>query len=79
MTKQKLFQEIASEVKLLDSLEQKETFIFIVGALTSRLISLKKAAEIMEMTSDKFLEILDLMEIDFSYLSSEDIEIEKHW
>ncbi|MBS3026727.1 MAG: hypothetical protein HCA25_06420 [Dolichospermum sp. DET50] len=67
------FQEIASQVQLFQSIEQKETFIFVLGALTSRLISLHKAAEIMEMDTEVFLKILELMGIDFSYLTVEDI------
>lgn len=79
MNNQTTFKEIASEVQLFPNLEQKERFIFVVGALVSRLISLHKAAEIMEMETDIFLNILDLMEIDFSYLTVEDIAIEKSW
>lgn len=79
MNNQTTFKEIASEVQLFQNLEQKERFIFVVGALVSRLISLHKAAEIMEMETDIFLNILDLMGIDFSYLTIEDIAIEKNW
>ncbi|MDD1414607.1 hypothetical protein MEN41_08150 [Dolichospermum sp. ST_con] len=79
MNHQTTFQEIASQVQLFQSIEQKETFIFIIGALTSRLISLHKAAEIMEMDTEVFLKILELMGIDFSYLTVEDIALEKTW
>ncbi|WP_427161845.1 hypothetical protein ACQFX9_09855 [Aliinostoc sp. HNIBRCY26] len=44
MNPQTIFQEIASQVQLFQNIEQKETFIFVIGALTSRLISLHKAA-----------------------------------
>jgi predicted HTH domain antitoxin len=73
------FKEIASQVQLFQSIEQKERFIFVLGALTSRLISLHKAAEIMEMDTEIFLKILELMGIDFSYLTVDDIAIEKNW
>jgi predicted HTH domain antitoxin len=79
MNHQTTFQEIASQVQLFQSIEQKETFIFVLGALISRLISLHKAAEIMEMDTEVFLKILELMGIDFSYLTVEDIAIEKTW
>jgi predicted HTH domain antitoxin len=79
MNHQTIFQEIASQVQLFQNIEQKETFIFVIGALTSRLISLHKAAEIMEMEQEVFLKILELMNIDFSYLTVEDIAIEKTW
>ena len=49
MNHQTTFQEIASQLQLFQSIEQKERFIFVIGALTSRLISLYKASEIMEM------------------------------
>ncbi|MDJ0659807.1 MAG: hypothetical protein QNJ42_09990 [Crocosphaera sp.] len=73
------FQEIASEVQLFENIEQKERFVFVIGALASRLISLQKAAEIMEMDTEMLLKILELMRIDFSYLTTEDIAIEKNW
>lgn len=79
MNHQTTFQEIASQVQLFQSIEQKETFIFVIGALTSRLISLHKAAEIMEMDTEIFLKIIELMGIDFSYLTVEDIAREKNW
>jgi predicted HTH domain antitoxin len=76
------FQEIAAEIQLFelfDNIEQKEQFIFVVGALVSRIISLHKAAEVMEMDTEMFLKILELMGIDFSYLTTEDIDREKNW
>ncbi len=79
MNHQTTFKEIASQVQLFQSIEQKETFIFVLGALTSRLISLHKAAEIMEMDTEMFLKVLELMGINFSYLTVEDIAREKNW
>ncbi|MFQ4140174.1 hypothetical protein PGN35_028065 [Nodosilinea sp. PGN35] len=75
----KLAQTIASEVQLFQTLEQKENFLFLIGALLARVISLKKASEIMQLEPSEFLKILDLMGIDFSYLSEEDIDVEKSW
>ncbi|MBD2428758.1 hypothetical protein [Phormidium sp. FACHB-1136] len=72
-------QTIASEVQLFQTLDQKENFLFLIGALLARVISLKKASEIMQLEPSEFLKILDLMGIEFSYLSEEDIEIEKSW
>jgi len=66
-------------VQLFNDIEQKEKFIFVVGALASRLISLDKAAEIMEMEPEILLNILDMMGIDFSDLTPEDIAMEKNW
>jgi predicted HTH domain antitoxin len=79
MNNQNTFKEIASEVQLFENIEEKEKFIFVIGALVSRLISLHKAAEIMNMDTATLLKILELMGIDFSYLTTEDIELEKTW
>jgi predicted HTH domain antitoxin len=59
--------------------EQKENFIFLVGALLAKIISIQKAAEVMEIETEMFLQILDLMGIEFSYLSENDVAIEKNW
>jgi predicted HTH domain antitoxin len=76
---QELPQNIASEVQLFNTLEQKENFLFVLGALTARLISLKKASEILELDPEAFLQILDLMGLEFSYLTEDDITNEKTW
>jgi len=60
-------------------IEQKENFLFILGALTARLISLKKAAEILNLEPETFIKILELTGIEFSYLTEEDIAAEKTW
>jgi len=36
--------EIASEVQIFQAIEQKEDFLFVLGALFARVISLQKAA-----------------------------------
>ena len=74
-----LTQAIASEVQLFQSVEQKENFLFLLGALLARVISLKKAVEVMQLEPAEFLKILDLMEIEFSYLFEEDVALEKSW
>jgi predicted HTH domain antitoxin len=78
-TKLEVIQGIASEISLFQNLEDKETFLFILGALSARLISLKKAAEIMDLDTEVFLKLLEIMGVDFSYVSSEDVEIERNW
>jgi hypothetical protein len=57
----------------------KGKFLFVLGALMTRLISLRKGAEIMGIDAEELLQILDLLGIEFSYLSSEDIEQEQRW
>ena len=79
MTSKEVLRSVALEVPIFNNIEQKETFLFVLGALFSRVISLKKAAEIMEIEPDVFLELLDLMGLEFSYLTVQDIAIEKNW
>lgn len=74
-----LIHDIAAEVQLFNTLEQKENFLFILGALTARLISLKKAAETLNLEPETFIKILELMGIEFSYLTEENIATEKTW
>ncbi len=79
MVSREALQEIASNVQIFDDVEQKERFLFVVGALVSRVISLKKAAEIMELEVEILLQLLEITGIEFSYLSNEDIALEKSW
>ncbi|MHC5742737.1 MAG: hypothetical protein ACYTXT_12645 [Nostoc sp.] len=79
MTSKEELRSVASEIPLFNNIEEKETFLFVIGALFSRVISLKKAAEIMEMEPDVFVKLLDLMGLEFSYLTEQDIAIEKDW
>jgi predicted HTH domain antitoxin len=79
MTSKEELRSVASEITLFNDIEQKETFLFVIGALFSRVISLKKAADIMEIEPDVFLQLLDLMGLEFSYLTVQDIAIEKDW
>ena len=72
-------QTIASEVQLFQSVEQKENFLFLLGALLAKAISLQKAAEVMQLEPAELLNILDLMGIEFSYLGEEDVALEKNW
>jgi predicted HTH domain antitoxin len=74
-----LTKTIASELQFFQTVEQKENFIFLVGALLAKVISLQKAAEVMEIETEMFLQILDLMGIEFSYLSENDVALEKTW
>ena len=73
------FKDIAGALPIFVEPEQKEKFLFVLGALMTRLISLRKGAEIMGIDAEELLQILDLLGIEFSYLSSEDIEQEERW
>jgi predicted HTH domain antitoxin len=76
---QELLQNIATEIQFFSTLEQKENFLVVLGALTARLISLKKASEVLSLEPEAFLQILDLMGLEFSYLTEDDIAAEKTW
>jgi hypothetical protein len=79
MTNTELLKGIASEIQIFQDIEQKESFLFVLGALAARVISLKKAAEVMEVEPEVFVKLLDLIGFDFSYLSQEDVLIERSW
>ncbi|GAX37698.1 hypothetical protein [Nodularia sp. NIES-3585] len=79
MTSKEVLRNVASEIQLFNDIDQKETFLFVLGALFSRIISVRKAAEIMEIELDTFVELLDLMGLEFSYLTSGDVTIERNW
>ncbi|WP_166507358.1 hypothetical protein [Nostoc sp. 106C] len=51
----------------------------MLDALFPIVTSFKKAAEIMEIQPDIFLELLDLMGLEFSYLTVQDIALEENW
>ncbi|WP_036489774.1 hypothetical protein [Myxosarcina sp. GI1] len=79
MTTKETRQEIASNLQIFQKVEQKERFLFVVGALVSRVISLQKAAEMMELEVEVFLQLLELMGIEFYYLTDDDIALERSW
>jgi len=64
---------------LFSTMEEKEKFLVLVTALNLRIVSLTKAAEIMDMSQDRFLGLLDAMNIDYSLLDENDIDIERIW
>jgi predicted HTH domain antitoxin len=70
---------IVEAVPLFRNTEDKEKFLIVVSALKLRLVNLAKASEIMHMTKTGFLELLESLDIDYSYLSETDIEVEKTW
>lgn len=72
-------QDIAIALPIFVQAEQKRKVYVCLGALMTRLISLRKGAEIMEIDSDELLQILNLLGIEFSYLSGEDVKQEQAW
>jgi hypothetical protein len=79
MMNTEIFKGIASDIQIFQDIEQKESFLFVLGALAARVISLKKAAEVMELEPEIFVKLLDLIGVEFSYLSQEHVLIERNW
>jgi predicted HTH domain antitoxin len=71
--------DIASGLPFFKTLNEREKLLGVVGALTLRQVSLSKAAEIMGMGKEAFLELLDAMRVEFSYLEESDVETEVKW
>ena len=71
--------EIASELPFFKTVNEREKLLGVVGALVLRQVSLSKAAEIMGMGKEAFLELLDAMRVEFSYLEESDVETEGKW
>ena len=74
-----ILKPIVELVPLFRNIEDKEKYLIVVSALKLRLLSLARASEIMNMTKTGFLELLEALDIDYSYLSENDIEVEKSW
>lgn len=73
------YKKIAAEIQIFQDIEQKESFLFVLGAIAAKVISLKKAAEVMEVEPEVFLQLLELIGFEFSYLSQKDVLIERNW
>lgn len=70
---------ILEAVPLFRNIEEKEKFLIVVSALKLRLVSLARASEIMNMSKNGLLELLEALDVDYSYLAEKDIEMEKTW
>ncbi len=70
---------ILESFPLFKTMEEKEKFLVVVSALNLRLVSIAKASEIMNMSQNSFLDLLDSLNLEYSYLSEKDIETEKIW
>lgn len=70
--------KIVDEVPFFHDEKTKEKFLLVLGTLSARLISLKKAAEIMELEETTFLEIMEMIGLEFSYLEQSDIGLERN-
>lgn len=74
-----LEQDIIEKVPLFKEKEKKELFLSIVGALSLKVISLRKGAELLELTEKSLLEMLESVGVSYSYLQKDDVSIERNW
>ena len=68
---------VIEKFPLFEKYEEKEKFFTVLGLLFTRQITLAKEAELLEMTRRDFSRVLKLMGLEYSYLSEEEIELEK--
>jgi adenine-specific DNA methylase len=61
-----LNESIVRQVPYFNTLQEKEIFLNVIGALSVRIISLSKACEVLKMKKDTLLQILDTIGFDYS-------------
>ena len=74
-----MLSQISKRVPFFKDGEKKREFLEVIGALVIRLISLKKASEILDIEEQVLLKILDEIGYPFSYLEAEDAIREREW
>lgn len=70
--------KIVDEVPFFHDEKTKEGFLLVLGALSARIISLRKAAAIMELEEATLLEMMEMLGFEFSYLAESDIGLERN-
>jgi len=56
---------------------EKERFFKVLGLLVSHQITLEKVAELLELDVEKLVFLLNLLEINYSFLDKEETRLEK--
>ena len=74
-----LQESVVRQLPLFKSTREKERFIMVVGALTTRIISLSKAGELLGMDRGQLLKLLEAAGFSFSYLDPQDVSAERSW
>ncbi len=74
-----MLSNISNKVPFFKDEEKKRMFLEVIGALVLRIISLRKAAEILDIEEQVLLKILDDIGYPFSYLEDEDVVREREW
>ncbi len=72
-------QPILYDIPFFKTVDERELLLGVIGALVLRRISLSRASEIMGMEKEAFFGLLDVMQVEFSYLYNSDIEMERKW
>ena len=72
-----LNESIVSQVPYFKTLQEKEIFLNVIGALSVKIISLSKACEVLKMNKDTLLQLLDSIGFNYSYLTESDIKDER--
>ena len=57
--------------------EKSEKFVKTVGALVLKIISLRKASEILDIEEKTLLELFDLIGFEYSLLEEKDVILER--
>ena len=79
MIKVSPLRKIADDLPFFKTVEDREKLLSVIGALVLRRISLNKASEIMGMERERFSGLLDAINLEYSYLEDQDVEVEKRW
>jgi predicted HTH domain antitoxin len=74
-----LNESIVRQVPYFNTLQEKEIFLNVIGALSVKIISLSKACEVLKLNKNTLLQILDAIGFDYSYLTEADIKDEREW
>lgn len=68
---------IIERFPLFESYEKKEKFFTVIGLLFTRQVTLAKAAEILKMSPEELSGVLKLMNLEYSYLTRDEVQREK--
>lgn len=62
---------------LFKTYEEKERFFKVLGLLVSHQITFEKAAELLKLDREKLAFLLDLLEVEYSFLDEEEADLER--
>ncbi len=62
---------------LFEKIEEKKNFFIVLGMMGARLISLAKAAELLKISREDLLFLIDKIGYNYSFFTEMDVELEK--